>query len=76
MNRKFGALSSSQDPQKLALTVKGFIPFILVVTAYFQLEVSENDLVQLIEQGLMVVTGLTTIWGIIRKFLPKKEVAE
>lgn len=76
MNRKrFGVLQpilgSSQDPEKISLFIKGLIPFILFLTTYFQVDVTENEL----QQGAlwigMVVTGGMGLWGIIRKFLPK-----
>jgi hypothetical protein len=80
-------LRSSKDPSKVALTIKGavvFIPLVLFVTGPLGLDtVTELALTSLVDSiadtvvvGLSFISGLVTIWGIVRKFIPTNKVIE
>jgi len=76
-------LGSSADPNKIALTFKGIavglIPVIILVAKAFSIELSQSEILDLIESitaaisGTMVVVGLgRKIWFFFRdKFLTK-----
>lgn len=70
-NKKFGAFSSSADPQKLAATWKGvllgLIPVALMVLQSFDVNVAESDLAQLVEVLFGVVSALMVLFGLGRK---------
>lgn len=76
--RKFGAFSSSSDPTKLALTVKGvliaLIPVIISLAQSFGWEVAESELAQFIEQAGMITAGFTVLYGLGRKWFNSKKV--
>jgi hypothetical protein len=77
-------LRSSKDPSKISLTIKGaaaFIPSILILTGFLGINtVTELQLTNLVDSVadttvavLSVVSGIVTIWGIVRKFIPSKQ---
>ena len=67
--KKYGVLSSSVDPQKLSLTLKGLVPLVVVLLPLFGVvNVGETDLLNIIDQTLVVVFGVITLWGLARKF--------
>lgn len=75
MDRKFGALSSSVNPQELSKTVEGIVKLVTGVLVTFGL-VSTVDANTVLTQIPIVVTaaysawgGLEMIWGIIRKLI-------
>lgn len=79
MNRKYGAFSSSVNPEKLALTIKGlivFVPSVVALAKLWNVDINENDLTGIIltaslaisQAGTAVGTGLT-LWGLVRKLL-------
>jgi hypothetical protein len=80
-------LRSSKDPSKTSLTIKGlaaFIPSILILTGLLGINtVTELQLTNLVDSvadtviaALSVLSGIVTIWRIIRKFIPSKPVTE
>jgi hypothetical protein len=80
-------LISSKDPAKISLTIKGAavsIPSVLILTGFLGINtVTELQLTNLVDSvadttvaALSVVSGIVTIWGIIRKFTPTNEVIE
>lgn len=60
-------IKSSEDPTKLSLTCKAGIPFVITIAAYFGLNLEVNDLEALIGSLVMLSTGATTTYGLIRK---------
>ena len=80
-------LQSSQDPSKVSLTIKGaaaFIPSVLILTGFLGINaVTELQLTNLVDSiadttvaALSVVSGVVTIWGIVRKFIPSKPASQ
>jgi len=82
MSEKFlqWLVQSSADPDKVALTVKGFlgvmISVILAISPLLhlrleqgQLEMAGNLVVEVLVISLGIVSSLATIWGIVRKFV-------
>ena len=69
MYRKYGALSSSVDPQRLSLTIKGLVPLLVLGLPLLGIvDVGENDLIALIDQVGVIVSASVVIYGIGRKF--------
>lgn len=64
MNRRYGALSSSVDPQKLAATVTGVLKVAAGALVYFGLA-SQLDADTLIAQVSALVSLGFTAWGLI-----------
>lgn len=77
-------LQSSQNPERLSLTVKGvllgFVPFVLFVSRSYGLEgVSQSWLTEVIEsisllaqQATALVSTMVVLWGLVRKVVPRK----
>lgn len=68
MKKKFGALSSSQNPQELANTVKGLVlslsAVLLMAARAFDLPLTETDVVTLATQLGLAVGALWTLYGL------------
>lgn len=68
---KYGLLSSSVNPQKLSLTVKGLllsvVPLALVLLRLNDVDVTESELVEAIEQTGAAVALLVALYGACRK---------
>lgn len=59
---------SSVDPQKIALTIKGFIPFLVFLLPVFGIvNIGEGQLIHLVDSLLITLTGLITAFGLVRK---------
>ena len=72
MKPKYGALlSSSQDNQKLSLTIKGIlvalVPLAVIGAKALGWDFAEADLMQLVEAGGAMVAAAMTIYGLLRK---------
>lgn len=69
--KRFGALSSSTDPQALGTTVKGGIlavsTIVVMVAKAFDLPLTETDMVTLATQLGAAVSALTISFGIVQK---------
>lgn len=75
-NRRFGALSSSADPQKLADTIEGGLKVLAGILAYFGLSAITPDvqslghqLAQLIPMAYAFWNVATVAFGLFRKIL-------
>lgn len=71
MEKRFGALSSSVDPEKLSARVNGIIlglssVIILVAARAFHIQLAPTDVVSLASQGGAVAGAIATIFGAIR----------
>lgn len=82
MEKKYGFLSSSVDPQSLSLTVKGvlvgIVPTVIFLAPILGLDVDAgelNSLVDSVEQfvfwGATGVSVCATFWGILRKIFKR-----
>jgi len=74
MNKKFGALTSSQDPEQIANTVRGIVLafsgiITLLATQFFHLSLSSTDVLSL-ATGLGTAAGAVwTVYGLILKLI-------
>lgn len=70
-NKRFGAFSSSANPEKLALTWKGaligLIPLVIAIAAALGVNIAEADLTQGVEAITSIVAGATVVFGLARK---------
>jgi len=67
-NRKYGAFSSSVDPQKLSLTIKSLVPLLIFALPYFGfVNVGSNDLINLIDTGGFALSAAFAFYGLARK---------
>ena len=81
MNKKYGAFSSSVDPQKLSLTIKSlavFVPFLVAFLNFSGYNFEEgvfNDLLSSLSDVILAVgvsiSAFGVLWGIIRKIAVK-----
>lgn len=71
MDRKYGALTSSVDPNSISLTLKAFIPMIMLLVMAFKLDIVESDVDTIISAIGAIISAGFTIWGIVRKFIKK-----
>jgi len=62
-------IASSANSENLSLTLKTFIPLVLLVAAYFKLDLVEGDLDQAISAIGSVVVGLGFLYGLARKII-------
>lgn len=71
MNKKYGALSSSTNPQELSATVSGailtFSSIIIMVAGYFNIPLTDGVVANFAEQAGLSVGALWFIFGVIRK---------
>lgn len=59
---------SSKNPQNIALTIKGLIPFLVLLGVDSQMADSAADtVVELVTLGATILTGVVTAWGLLRK---------
>lgn len=77
-NRKFGALSSSEDPQKLADTVKGVIQLLGGLAVFFGYSQITGEINTVADQvGTAVTLGVAffgackTLYGLLKKIVVK-----
>lgn len=74
MQKKYGALTSSQDPEQIANTVKGIVltfsgVIIFFATQLFQLSLTSAD-VLVFATGLGTIAGAVwTVYGLIMKLV-------
>jgi uncharacterized membrane protein YqgA involved in biofilm formation len=71
MNRKFGALTSSTNPEELADRVKGIILasssiIIFFAAQFFHIQLSANDIVSLSTEAGALIGAIWTIYGAIK----------
>lgn len=74
MQRKFGALSSSVNPDQLANTVRGGILAIAGVIVYFGLnlfgvEITQGDITTFASAAGAVAGGVWAIYGLLQKLV-------
>ncbi len=60
---------SSENPDKLSLTLKGGLPFVVALSAYFGLNLGMGDWEKLVEAVVAVVSGVVFIYGFGRKLV-------
>ena len=69
---RFGAFSSSVDPEKLSLTVKSLLPLVIfAIKAYGGVELTQSELEAPIDVLLLIVSSGFVFWGLVRKLLVK-----
>ena len=72
MNRKYGALSSSVEPEKLSLTIKGLVPLIVFALPLLGfVNIGENDIIQIVDVVGVLITSVITLYGLLRKLVGK-----
>lgn len=76
-------LQSSKSPEQVSLTIKGFllglVPVIVILTKVFQIDIAEaqiNEIIDTLGNTIIVVwtavSGVITLYGLIRKLFPKE----
>lgn len=70
-NRKFGALTSSTNPEELADRVKGIVLasssiIIFLATQFFHVQLTANDVLSLATEAGAVGGAIWTIYGAIK----------
>lgn len=68
MNKKFGAITSSQDPEEIATKVKGVVLLfssliILVVSRLFGIGLTATDITSLATDAGMLTGAVLTVYG-------------
>lgn len=74
MNKRFGALSSSTDPDKLANTVRGGILvfssiIVFVTTSIFGLEITADDVSELATAIGALAGAVWVVYGLVQKIV-------
>ena len=71
--RRFGALSSSTDPEKLGMTVQGFImgvgTLVIFVAGYLGIQIGTEEVTTLAVQLGSIITSLMLAFGAVRKLI-------
>ncbi len=70
MHRKYGALTSSQDSEKLQTRIKGIVIgcssiIIYAAAKWFNIELTTDNIVELATQIGMITGAITTVYGAI-----------
>ena len=75
LTTKYPMLGSSQNPEKLSLTVQGIgiaiIPLIIAIGRMSGVELAEHDLVQIINSIASITAGVVFLVGMGRKLSNK-----
>lgn len=71
MKGKYGVLTSSVDPNSISLTLKAFIPMIMLLLVAFKVDLTETNVEEIVSAIGAIISAGFTIWGIIRKFFKK-----
>lgn len=81
--KKFGALSSSVDPTKLASTIQGVLKALAGALAFFgyasvvgEINALADQTIQIVTLGYAVYGAAETVFGIIRKIVAKLATKE
>ena len=73
MQKRFGSFSSSENPEKLAATVKGLIltfsSLIILLGGYFGAPIAQEQIVEVATQIGVVAGGVWFLFGLIRKII-------
>ena len=75
MHKKFGALSSSVDPDQLSLTVTAAIRSVLAILVAFgyvstvQMDTTLLQVPVIVMAGVAAWQGLDAVWGAVRKLI-------
>lgn len=77
MNKKFGAISSSQNPDQIASTVKGLVLsfssiIILIAQQFFNLTLTATDIASLSLEAGAIAGAVMTLYGLVLKVLAWK----
>ena len=66
-------LQSSQNPEKLSLTVQGllmsFVPIMIGIFQLFDIPLTEIELVEIVQAITTVIAGVAMIFGMVRKVI-------
>lgn len=62
-------LQSSQDVNKISLTVKSITALIIMLATQYGLKVNEVDVNIVLEQIILAIPKITLIYGIVRKYV-------
>lgn len=66
-------IASSADPNKLSMTVQGvlmaLVPVIIALFQVLEIEITEGQVVELIQAITAVIAGVVMILGMLRKFI-------
>ncbi len=73
--KRFPVLGSSQNPEQLALTVKGvlltLIPIVVMMAGGLNITLNSDDLIAFVNTLFGIVTLGITLYGIVRKIFKK-----
>ena len=73
--QKHPSLGSSADPEQISLTIKSVgvwaIPALVAVIAYFGLDITQNELVDLVNNLAILAATTMTVYGLGRKIFYK-----
>ena len=71
--RKYPQLGSSQNPDKLSLTIGSMllalVPLFIAIARMFEIELAEADLVQVINAITGIISMVGVIVGVTRKYI-------
>lgn len=72
---KYPILGSSADPEQISLTIKSvgvwLIPALVAVITYFGLDITQNDLIDLVNNLAILAATAMTVFGLFRKIYLK-----
>lgn len=68
---KYPQLGSSANPEKVAMTFRGvalaLLPLIIMVAKGFSLDLSESEIVEVIEAVTLAISSVMIVFGLVRK---------
>lgn len=62
-------LASSANKENLSLTLKAFVPLVLLLVSYFKIDLAEGEIDQAINAIASVAVGLIFLKGLVRKVI-------
>ena len=75
INKRFGSLSSSENPSELAATVKAAIlaisSLVIMVSSKYGLGITQDTMIEIATQLGLAISSIYFLFGILRKIIIK-----
>jgi len=67
ITRRYPSLGSSANPEKISLTLKSLVPLIVMLVSFFNLDIPETLIDEVVNYIGVIITASFTLYGIARK---------
>jgi len=75
IHKKFPVLGSSENPNNLAMTVKGIllglVPIAVIIFTNVGIDITSGELTEIVNAVVALIAGVVTVIGLVRKIMNK-----